>query len=273
MNELRIIAETVAAAAAEQAARLRVAGVEVAGVKSSQTDVVTLADQQTETWIRDELARLRPRDGILGEEGNSVTGTSGITWIVDPIDGTVNYLYAIPQWAVSIAAVEGDPDPATWTALAGAVANPGPGEVYAAVRGEGAYLGEHRLELEPKHDLGRALVATGFGYAAKRRAAQARMLTAVLPRVRDIRRMGAASLDLCAVATGRVDAYYEVGLKPWDHAAGVLVAREAGAILGGPGGAGTPPLEAFAWACNPGLAEPFADLLTAARADIPEADW
>ena len=233
MNELRELAVFVATESAALASRMRSEGVDVAATKSSATDVVTEADQATERRIRDLIADARPNDAILGEEGDSVEGSSGLTWVVDPIDGTVNYLYGIPQWAVSIAVVEGDPDPATWTTLTGCVTAPALNEVYSAAAGSGATLNGTPLQLEPVSDLGQALLATGFGYAAERRRAQGAVVAQILPQVRDIRRIGSAALDLCGVATGRVDAYYEWGTKPWDHAAGALVAREAGAWVGG----------------------------------------
>ncbi|MDO5501494.1 MAG: inositol monophosphatase family protein, partial [Propionibacteriaceae bacterium] len=159
--------------------------------------------------------------------------TSGLTWVIDPIDGTVNYLYDIPAWAVSVAVVEGDPDPATWRAVAGCVVNPVTQEVYAAAAGGGAMLNGRGITAPPQADLATALVATGFGYSAERRRHQAAVLAQMIGRVRDIRRIGAASLDLCAVAAGRLNGYWEKGLQPWDHAAGALIAREAGAEVSG----------------------------------------
>jgi myo-inositol-1(or 4)-monophosphatase len=245
--ELLTIARQIALEAGELIVRLREEGVQVAASKSSAEDVVTFADRKSEEFIRERLAQLRPDDGFFGEEGGDDSGSSGLTWIVDPIDGTVNYLYGIPQYAVSIAVVEGEPNPATWTALAGAVINPVAGELYLGSRGGGAFLemgfqegstGEtRRLHINPQPALALALVATGFAYSAALRAQQADVLTRLLPAVRDIRRAGAASLDLCAVASGRVDAYFERDTKPWDHAAGALIAREAGAQVTGFNGA------------------------------------
>ena len=183
------------------------------------------SDPTTPSWARRRAA---------------ATGTSGLTWVVDPIDGTVNYLYGIPSYAVSVAVVTGDPTvPGAWTAVAGAVLNPETGELFHAHlrRRRPASRpprGTRALRATAADDLALALVGTGFGYAADLRARQAALLVELLPRVRDIRRHGSAALDLCALAAGRLDAYYEAALNPWDRAAGELVAREAGAVLGGP---------------------------------------
>lgn len=245
--ELLTVARQIALEAGELIVRLRAEGVQIAASKSSAEDVVTFADRKSEEYIRGRLAEMRPDDGFFGEEGGADTGSSGLTWIVDPIDGTVNYLYGIPQYAVSIAVVDGEPNPATWTALAGAVINPVSGELYTATKGGGAFLETgflgassphtRRLVINPTPDISLALVGTGFAYSSELRAQQALVLTRLLPTVRDIRRAGAASLDLCAVAAGRLDAYYERDTKPWDHAAGALIAREAGAHVAGLNGA------------------------------------
>jgi myo-inositol-1(or 4)-monophosphatase len=227
------MASDVAREAGDFALTMRRAGVDIAGQKSSAVDIVTKADQATEKLIRERLAALRPHDAIFGEEGATTTGTSGLTWVVDPIDGTVNYLYGIPAWGVSIAVVEGNPDPSTWTTLAGAVANPSSGEVFSAAHGRGADANGRDLSVSSATELALSLVATGFAYSAEVRAHQGTMLHTILPRVRDIRRAGACSLDLCALAAGRVDAYFEQTLSPWDHAAGALIAREAGAVITG----------------------------------------
>jgi myo-inositol-1(or 4)-monophosphatase len=217
--------------------------VTAAATKSSPTDVVTAMDTACERMVREQLLAARPDDGIVGEEGDDVAGSSGVTWVVDPIDGTVNYLYGIPQYAVCVAAVAGDPhDPGGHEVLAGCVHSPVLGETWTAVRGGGAFLTTAGRDRRPVHvrdgvDLGQVLLATGFGYQASRRRHQAAVIAQLLPRVRDIRRMGCASLDLCSVAAGRVDAYLERGLKPWDLAAAGLVAREAGALVTGLGDA------------------------------------
>ena len=237
MTALLEVAHRVAIEAAELAARLRREGVEVAGTKSSPIDIVTAADRAAEDRIRSRLTELRPGDGFLGEESGAETGTSGLTWVVDPIDGTANYLYDLPNWSVSIAVVEGEPDPATWTALAGVVAAPALHEVYTAAAGEGAFLGDRRLAVRPPAPLDRALLATGFHYTREIRSRQIPVAAALLSRVRDLRRAGGAALDLAGVAAGRLDGYFEQGLNPWDQAAGGLLVREAGGVVTGLDGA------------------------------------
>ena len=234
-DELLTIASTISIRASELAKKLRTEGIEVAATKSSPVDVVTEADRETEALIRSMLAQARPDDGFFGEETGAETGVSGLTWIVDPIDGTVNYLYGIPHYGVSIAVVEGEPDPLTWTALAGAVINPATGELFTATLGGGAYLGGASITVAEPVDLSQALVATGFSYDSVVRGEQGAVIAGLLSRVRDIRRMGTASLDLCFVASGRYNAYFERTLSPWDHAAGALIAREAGAMVKGRG--------------------------------------
>jgi len=236
-DDLLTLARDVAVKAGELAWRRRREGVEVADHKSSPVDVVTLADRETETLIRSMLADARPHDGFLGEEGGAEGGSSGLTWVVDPIDGTVNYLYGIPHWAVSIAVVEGGPDPLTWRALAGCVTNPVSAEIYTASDAGGAFSGNQQLRVAEPASLAQSLVGTGFSYDAAVRGEQGDVVARLLPLVRDIRRFGTASLDLCAVATGRLNGYFERGLKPWDHAAAALVAREAGAVVAGFDGA------------------------------------
>jgi myo-inositol-1(or 4)-monophosphatase len=234
-SELLDLTRTIALEAGELAARRRREGVEVAATKSSIVDIVTAADREVEQLVRDRIAAARPRDAILGEEGGAATGSSGITWVVDPIDGTVNYLYGIPHYAVSIAVVEGDPDPADWTPLAGAVLNPATGELFTASRGGGAFLDGTRIRVADAVPLGLALVATGFAYDAALRGRQGEVVARLLPQVRDIRRQGSAALDLAGVAAGRLNAFYERTLNPWDHGAGELIAREAGAVVKGLG--------------------------------------
>jgi myo-inositol-1(or 4)-monophosphatase len=226
-RELLTLAEDMAREAGRLIVDERPRHLGVASTKTSATDIVTEMDQRAEQLLVDRITAARPHDGILGEEGAAHEGTSGVTWVVDPIDGTVNYLYEIPAYAVSVAARVAD------HVVAGAVVNPVSGEVWTALHGEGAWLDGRRLELGEAPTLSMALVATGFGYDPRRRARQAQVLEVILPLVRDVRRVGAASLDLCALATGRVDAYYEQGLKPWDLAAGGLIAAEAGATVTG----------------------------------------
>jgi myo-inositol-1(or 4)-monophosphatase len=235
--DLRDIAETIALEAGELAFRRRSEGVSIAASKSSLEDVVTEADREVETLIRGRLAELRPDDAFLGEESGAEGGSSGLTWVVDPIDGTVNYLYGIPDYCVSIAVVEGDPDPASWTSLAGVVFAPAKRELFRAAVGDGAFRGDERLAVNAEVRPELALVGTGFGYAAEKRVKQAAVVASLVAEVRDIRRIGAAALDLCAVACGRLDGYYESGLNPWDQAAGALIAREAGARVEGANGA------------------------------------
>jgi len=231
--------------------------------KSTRTDVVTQMDTAAEELLVRTILAERPDDGLLGEEGAARAGTSGVRWVIDPLDGTVNYLYGLPAWAVSVAVeVDGEVE-------VGVVDVPEHRETFVAVRGAGAALvaGGAATGLTPGSaaDLGQCLVATGFGYASERRAAQARSLAVVLPRVRDIRRAGAAAVDLCSAAAGRVDCYYERGLNPWDFAAGVLVATEAGLVAGGPGGGPASP--ALTWLAPAALAEQWLALLTEAGAD------
>jgi myo-inositol-1(or 4)-monophosphatase len=190
--------------------------------KSTPTDLVSDADVRTERLIRARLEAARPDDAILGEEGDDRPGTSGLRWVVDPLDGTVNFLFGIPQWCVSIAC-EDDAG-----ALAGVVHDPMRGETWAATRDGAATLDGVPLRPALRGDLATALVATGFGYDAAVRESQARVVARLLPRVRDVRRFGAAALDLAWAAAGRVDAYFERGVKPWDVAAGALICARAG---------------------------------------------
>jgi myo-inositol-1(or 4)-monophosphatase len=236
----------------------RPADLRVAHTKSSPTDVVTEMDQAAEKLIIDRISSSRPNDAFLGEEGGAAAGASGVRWIIDPIDGTVNYLYGLPDWAVSIAAeVDG-------VIVAGVVAVPTRGELYTAARGEGAYLvhrdgSTEKLRCNAGVPLERALIATGFGYFAQRRARQAEVLLGVLPRVRDIRRSGSAAVDLCSVASGRVDGYFERGPQEWDVAAGGLIVQEAGGAIGGLHG--RPPSAEMTISAGPGLYEALHDLL------------
>jgi len=231
--ELLALARSIALDAGRMIVEARRGGVEVADRKSSPVDVVTQVDRDSEQLIRARLADARPDDGFFGEEGARDPSASGVTWVVDPIDGTVNFLYGIPHYAISIAAVEGEPDPQTWRALAAVVLNPVTGELFSATAGGGAHLGGEPIAIRPVAPLAESLIATGFAYAASTRGEQGAAAARLLPRVRDIRRMGTASLDLCAVASGRVDAYFERTLSPWDHAAGALIATEAGAVVTG----------------------------------------
>lgn len=231
-RELLDLAVEIAREAGELARRRRSEGVAIAATKSAIADIVTEADREVEQLIRDRIAAARPGDGFLGEESGAERGTSGLTWVVDPIDGTVNYAYGIPHYAVSIAAVEGEPDPQTWDAVAGVVYTPVVDELFRAARGEGAWLGGDRLAVSETTAAG-ALLATGFGYDPATHAGDLERLARMMPVARDIRRAGAASLDLAYVAAGRLDGYVERGLHPWDHAAGALLVREAGGLVTG----------------------------------------
>ncbi|OMC41071.1 inositol monophosphatase family protein [Mycobacterium sp. IS-1264] len=246
---LRSVAETLAAEAAEfvRARRAEVfgaaAGAPDSGAvrsKSTPTDPVTVVDTETERLLRDRLAQLRPGEPILGEEGGGPTGSAAtadtVTWVLDPIDGTVNFVYGIPAYAVSVAVqVDG-------ASVAGAVADVVAGRVYSAANGLGAHVtdgrGTRELRCSAVDNLSMALLGTGFGYSRRRRATQATLLARMLPVVRDVRRIGSAALDLCMVAAGRLDAFYEHGLQVWDSAAGALIAAEAGArvLLPAPNG-------------------------------------
>ncbi len=218
-HELLAAAETAARAAADVLLAYQRQGDAVAvHTKSSPTDLVSQADVDAERAIREVLARLRPDDAILGEEGDDVAGESGLHWVVDPLDGTINYLFGIPQWCVSVAC-EGH---------AGVILDPVRPECFRATTGGGATLDGEPLRASTADDLATALIATGFGYAADVRRAQAEQVAALLPQVRDIRRMGSAALDLAWTAAGRYDAFYERGVQRWDVAAGLLLCAEAG---------------------------------------------
>ena len=264
---LRGVAEQLAAEAADLVRRRRAdlfgerpgTGAAVR-TKSSPTDPVTIADTDVEQMIRTRLAELRPGEPILGEEGGGAPPESGtVRWVVDPIDGTVNFIYGIPVYAVSIAAqLDG-------RSLAGAVADVVSGDIYSAGVGLGADVlvsgVRHPLRCSGIDDLSMALLGTGFGYAPRRRASQAALLAQLLPLIRDVRRLGSAALDLCMVAAGRLDGYYEHGLSVWDWAAGALIAAEAGAVLvlpepDQPGTAG-----ALLVAAAPGVAAQLAETL------------
>ena len=197
--------------------------------KSSPTDHVSAADQAAEDLIRGRIAAARPDDGFLGEEGADDAGSSGLRWVVDPLDGTTNFLFGLPQWAVSIAVEDAD------GVLAGVVYDPPRGELWAAERDGPATLDGRIVRGSGRVELATALVATGFGYDAEVRRAQAATIAALLPEVRDVRRFGAAALDLAWCAAGRFDAYFERGVKHWDVAAGALLCECAGlavALLG-----------------------------------------
>lgn len=224
--DLRDIAVAVAREGAALARRMRDEGVDVADTKSSATDVVTRADRAVEELLRSRLLELRPDDAILGEEGDDHPGTSGVRWVIDPIDGTVNYLYGIRDCAVSVAAEQDG------TPVAGAVVGIGSDVEYAAATGHGATRDGHRIAVRPSPPVAQRLVMTGFGYRPEVRTHQAQCLATLLPAVRDIRRIGSSALDICHVADGSADAYVEEGSQPWDWSAAAVVLREAGGRLG-----------------------------------------
>jgi myo-inositol-1(or 4)-monophosphatase len=263
LAELHDIAITAGREAADTALEGQRAGVTVAATKSSATDVVTEMDRRSEALLVDRILSRRPDDGIVGEEGSDHVGETGVRWILDPIDGTVNYLYGQPSWAVSIA-VEID-----GVIVVGVVVAPVLGETYVATLGKGARRhderGVHTLRVNDPVDLPAALVATGFGYTRERRTSQARVVAGVIPNVRDVRRLGACSIDLCHVAAGRVDAYYERGPQAWDLAAGGLIAQEAGARVEGLHGAVAG--DDLIVAAGPHLFRPLHDLLDELGAD------
>jgi myo-inositol-1(or 4)-monophosphatase len=276
--ELRTVAEQLANEASEfvRARRPRVfgdgrpdSGEAAVRSKSTRTDPVTVVDTETERLLRHRLAQLRPGEPVLGEEGGGSPqrADGSVTWVVDPIDGTVNFLYAIPAYAVSVAAqVDG-------VSVAGAVADVTAVRVYSAGLGLGADVIEATGDREPLRcnmidDLSMALVGTGFGYSPQRRAVQAALLARLLSQVRDVRRIGSAALDLCMVAAGRLDAHYEHGLKVWDWAAGALIAAEAGAHVHLPSSD-----SGLTLAAAPGIADAFQALLEGlgAHHELPES--
>jgi len=226
MTDLADLALDTARAAADLVRRRAEGGVSVAATKTTDIDVVTEADRAAETLIRDRIRGVRPDDAFLGEEGDDEAGTSGVRWIIDPIDGTVNYLYGLPQYAVSIAAeVEGE-------VVAGVVLDVAKGVEYVARSGPDgvrALRDDRPISVRGPAPLSQRLIGTGFAYRSDVRAVQAAAMARLLPEIRDIRRLGSCALDLCHVAEGLLDGYVEEGVNLWDHAAAGLVARAAGA--------------------------------------------
>ncbi len=215
--------------AAEEAANLvraaTASGRLVANTKSSTTDLVTATDKASEELLVEILLSARPDDGVFGEEGSSIEGTSGVRWILDPIDGTTNFVYDHPGYSVSVAAeIDG-------TIAVGVVVDIVGDDIYHATIGGGAFRNDTPIRVGSAEDLARSVVATGFNYRTEVRVHQAQVLATLLPELADFRRMGSCAMDLCSVASGRVDAYFERGVQPWDHAAGALIAREAGAVV------------------------------------------
>ncbi len=264
---LRSVAETLAGEAAAFVRRRRreVFGADAGAgddaavqTKTTPTDPVTVVDTETERLLRDRLAQLRSGDAVLGEEiggpADSTTAAAGaVTWVLDPIDGTVNFVYGIPSYAVSVAAqVDG-------VSVAGAVADVVGERLYSAAAGLGAHVvdaeGTRQLRCSAVDELSLALVGTGFAYSTQRRTVQATLVSKLLPAVRDVRRIGSAALDLCMVAAGRLDAYYEHGLQRWDSAAGALIAAEAGARVLVPEPGDPEGTAALVLAAAPGIAD------------------
>jgi myo-inositol-1(or 4)-monophosphatase len=227
--------------------------------KTSETDVVTAMDKAAEAHIISEIRAQRPDDLFIGEEGsvNNSANPTNVKWIVDPIDGTVNYLHKHPIWSVSIGVQVDD------ITQVGVVHAPLLGEIYLAVRGQGAFLlnksGKSKVEISRNTILGHTLVATGFSYESKKRKKHSKVIHEISDKVRDFRRDGSAAIDLCMVGLGRVDAYFETGLHPWDYTAGALFVEEAGGITGGV--SGKPLSDDLAIAANPGVFEEFSELI------------
>ena len=249
-SQLRQIAESLAREAGDMALSGRKSGPLTAETKSSPIDMVTKFDKASEAMITDGLAKVRPDDSIIGEEGAAKQGTSGITWHIDPIDGTTNFYFDLPMWAVSIGAVD-EHGP-----LAGAVYVPALGEMFSGARSEGATLNGMPISVRDNNDIADALVCTGYSYRISEREVHAKRVADIVMKVRDIRRFGAAAVDLCFVACGRLDAYFEEHLHSWDLIAGQVIATEAGAIFSDY--AGNPVTPAQVLAATPGV---HADLI------------
>jgi len=257
-DQLAEVALAVAVEAADRARAARAAGFAV-DTKSTATDLVTEVDRATDAWIRAALLEHRPDDGLLTEEDRQVAGRSGIVWVVDPIDGTTNFVHGIAPYAVSIAAtVDGDQP------VAGAVVEIAHDQRFVAALGHGATLDGRPLRCATDVPLARALVATGFGYDPARRERQAAVVGRIIGSIADVRRFGAAAMDLCSVAAGRVTAYYEAGLSAWDLAAGRIIATEAGAAVEAIEGG--PPRPDSVLAAPAALVGPLRDLLVSAGA-------
>ena len=224
-SQLRLLAESLAREAGDMALQGRKSGPLTVTTKSSPIDVVTKFDKASEAMITEGLAKVRPDDAIIGEEGASKQGTTGITWHIDPIDGTTNFYFDVPMWAVSIGAVD-EHGP-----LAGAVYVPALGEMFSGARGEGSTLNGMPISVRENNDIADALVCTGYSYQISERAVHAKRVAEIVMKVRDIRRFGAAAIDLCFVACGRLDAYFEEHLNSWDLIAGQVIATEAGAVF------------------------------------------
>lgn len=272
LKDLEAVAHRVAIACGRLIVDERPAHLEVAATKSSATDVVTIMDHRSEQLAMGLLQELRPDDGVLGEEGVDISGSTGVTWIIDPIDGTVNYLYGIPWFGVSVAAVVGDAGvEGGWRPVAGAVYNPITDELCSAYLSGGARLrgaGKVRdLRFDAPPDLASSLVVTGFSYSSGKRAWQGQIASELLPQIRDLRRMGSASIDICSLALGRADLYYESGINSWDMAAAWLIITEAGATMRG---FDTPyPTKRMAIAGRADLAERIVEIIAPRWDELP----
>ena len=235
--ELLDLCKTLAVNGGKTALAGRLAGLKQVETKTTSTDMVTEFDRATEKYLVDEIRGRRPNDSIIGEEGASIAGNSEITWCIDPIDGTTNFLYALPGWSVSIG-VSDDQGP-----LVGVVYIPSLGELFHAVRGQGAFLNDKQIFCNSINDISQALVCTGFSYSPAQRTIQSKRVAKFIHQIRDIRRLGAASIDICFVACGRIDAYFEENLHQWDVAAAELIAIESGAKSGNFSGGKSSPKE------------------------------
>lgn len=258
IDEITRLATELAVAAGRMVRTGRTRGLEAVATKSTLTDVVTEFDEASERLIVEGIRLARPDDAIVGEEGTDTPGTSGVRWLIDPIDGTTNYLYGLAGYAVSIAAVDAT------GGLVGVVHLPATDETFVGVRGQGASCNGEPISCSTTDRLDHALIATGFSYMPERRTAQAKRLTAMIAHVRDVRRFGAAAADLCYLAAGRLDVYYEEHLNPWDIAAGEVIAREAGCRTGDFSG-GPSRHEQFL-AANPALFDDVVALIAATDA-------
>lgn len=257
-HELLEIARDLATTAGNMALAGRKAGLQHVHTKTTATDMVTEFDKASEKLIVEGLCQQRPLDAIVGEEGTNVVGSSGITWHIDPIDGTTNFLYDLPAWAVSIGASDAQGP------IAGVVYIPALGEMFSATRGGGAFLNGSPIRCNQITDVSHALVCTGFSYSPEQRTIQSRRVAKFIHLIRDIRRAGAAAIDLCYVACGRIDAYFEENLHQWDIAAGILIAHEAGCTSGDFAGELAHPAEILVSA--PAIFDQLSNLIIAASA-------
>lgn len=257
-HELLDIARDLATSAGDMALAGRKAGLQHVHTKTTATDMVTEFDQASEKLIVEGLRQQRPHDAIVGEEGANVVGSSGITWHIDPIDGTTNFLYDLPAWAVSIGASDAEGP------IAGVVYIPALAEMFTATRGGGAFLNGSPIHCNRITDVSQALVCTGFSYSPKQRTIQSRRVAEFIHLIRDIRRAGAAAIDLCYVACGRIDAYFEENLHQWDIAAGILIAHEAGCASGDFAGEKAHPAEILVAA--PAIFDQLSNLIITASA-------